>query len=92
MPLPDLIQAIQNTTLTLASAIAETARNEAAYQRRFWSTWQKVPEDWSIAAANRACEQDCSALDEERILSRALVESLTVRRDSMIAIMRARTP
>lgn len=92
MPLPALMTSVQNTTGQLATAIGELAADEGAYQRKFWEHWQKAPAEWSVAAATRDCERVCKELDEARILRRALVESLTVKRDSMLAILRARTP
>jgi hypothetical protein len=91
MPLPDLMDRLQRTTLQLCTQIESHAVDEGAYQRKFWDHWQKCPEEWSVAAANRDCERVCKELDEVRILSRALVESMTVRRDSLIAILTARS-
>jgi hypothetical protein len=91
MPLPDLMAKVEATSVSLSNKIQEHAADEGAYQRKFWTTWQELPEDWSVAAANRECERQCKGLDEERILSRALVESLTVKRDSMVAILEARS-
>lgn len=92
MPLPDLMQTIQNTTLSLALQIQTLAADEGAYQRKFWSRWQELSPELSVAAATRECERACKELDEQRTLSRAMVESMTVKRDSMLALLSARTP
>ena len=90
MPVDELMQLIENTTTQLARDIESHALDEGAYQRAFWTHWEKLPEEWSVAAANRDCERACKHLDENRILSRSVVESRTVKRDSMLAILAAR--
>lgn len=91
MPVEELMALVETTTGQLGSALQELAADEGAYQRKFWEHWQKVPEEWSIAAANRDCERVCKELDEQRILGRALVETLKVKRDSLVSILEART-
>lgn len=91
MPLPDLMGRLQATTTELCSLIEMHAADEGAYQRRFWTHWQEIPVEWTVAAANRDCERVCKELDEQRTLSRALVEAARVKRDSLIAILEART-
>lgn len=90
MPVPDLIKSIQKLTAQLAEQIKIHAADEGAYQRTFWTTWQQLDPDLSVAAQNRHCEWKCSALDEARILSRALLESMKVKQESMLAILSAR--
>lgn len=91
MPIDDLMALVESTTTLLGSAFQELAADEGAYQRRFWDHWQKLPEEMSVAAANRDCERVCKELDEQRILGRALVETLRVKRDSLVSILQART-
>ena len=75
MPIPDLIASIQKLTAQLYGALTVHAADEGAYQRAFWAHWQTLAPDMSVAAQNRQCEWKCSALDEERIVSRGLVEA-----------------
>ena len=90
MPLEDLMGLLQKTTDQLASQIESTALDDGAYNRRFWSHWQELPPDMSIAAANRECERECKELYEVRAISGALVESYRVKRDALVAILSAR--
>lgn len=90
MPIPDLIRSIQHLTVQLHGLIQAHAADEGAYQRTFWAHWQTLPPDMSVAAQTRQCEWKCSALDEARILSGALVESMRVKQDSMLSILGAR--
>ena len=90
MPIPDLIKSIQTLTGQLYDQIKTHAADEGAYQRTFWTHWQTLSADMSVAAQNRECEWKCSALDEARILSRSLVEAMKTKQESMLAILGAR--
>lgn len=90
MPLESLIALLQSTTDKLALQIESTALDDGAYNRKFWSHWQELPPEMSIAAANRECERECKELYEVRAISTALVESYRVKRDALVAILAAR--
>jgi hypothetical protein len=90
MPIPDLIRSIQKHSSLLYTQITVHAADEGAYQRAFWARWQHLPPELSVAAANRACEAHCSALDDERTISRGLVEAMRAKQESMLAILGAR--
>lgn len=85
-----LVGLLEQTTRRLCVAIEETAMDEAAYHRKFWSVWQTLPPTLSIAALNRECERQAAALAGELTLKRALTESWRARRDSLVAALEAR--
>jgi hypothetical protein len=90
MPIPDLISSIQLLTVQLYDGIKKHAADEGAYQRTFWAHWQTLSPEMSVAAQNRQCEWYCSKLDEERAISRGLVEAMRAKQESMLAILSAR--
>lgn len=90
MPIPDLIKSIQRLTVQLYAGIKAHAADEGAYQRAYWTHWQTLSPEMSVAAQNRECEWKCSALDEARTLSRGLMEAMKAAQTSMLAILSAR--
>lgn len=90
MPIEELMEALETTTMALAADIENHALDEGSYQRKFWTIWQQLPEGMSVAGMTRDCELECRVLDEARILSRSLVEGRTAKRDAIVAILSAR--
>ena len=82
---------LEATTGQLATQIQELAVDQGAYQRKFWHTWTQLPEDMSVAGANRECERHCAELQEQVILGTSLVEGIKAKRDAIVAILSART-
>jgi len=92
MPIEELMTLLQRTTEALSRQIEEVGVSEGSYQRSFWTEWQKLPyEDLSIAAMNRECEMRCRALREVVTLDQSLCESYRAKRDTLAAILAART-
>ena len=90
MPLDDLMALLEATTGQLAKQHEEVALDQGAYHRKFWHTWQRLPDGMTIAAMNRECEMDCRALKEAEILSTSVREGLVAKRDALVAILNAR--
>ena len=90
MPIPDLIKSIQTLTSQLYDQIKTHAADEGAYQRTFWTHWQTLSADMSVAAQNRECEWKAHLLDGQRIISRGLLEAMKAQQESMLAILGAR--
>ena len=91
VPVEALVALLEATTRRLQTSIETLAMAEADYQRQFWTSWQHLPDGISVAAMNRACEEDCAALDEQRILARGITEALTAKRDGLVAALRVRS-
>lgn len=91
MPLDELMALLQTTTTSLVSQHQEVALDQAAYHRRYWSHWQKLPEGLSIAAMTRECEMHCKEMDEAVRLSEQIREGLIAKRDALVAILAARS-
>lgn len=91
MPLDELMALLERTTAGLSKQHEEVALDEAAYHRQFWTHWQKLPEEMSIAAMNRDCEMVCKVQTEALILSRALREGMLAKQGALIAILAARS-
>ena len=90
MPLDDLMALLEATTGQLAKQHEEVALDQGAYHRKFWHTWQRLPDGMTIAAMNRECEMDCRTLKEAEILSTSIREGLVAKRDALVAILNAR--
>jgi hypothetical protein len=90
MPIDELMVLLETTTKQLATQIQELAVDQGAYHRKFWATWTQLPEDFSVAAANRECERHCAELQEQVTLGTSLVEGLRAKRDALVAILAAR--
>jgi hypothetical protein len=90
IPIDDLMAKVEDTTNRLSTQYKEVALDQGAYHRKFWKTWQELPEGLSIAAMNRECEMACAQLNEEVLLKRSLLESLLAKRDALVAILSAR--
>jgi hypothetical protein len=91
IPADELMALLETTTGQLAKQFEEVAMDEAAYHRKFWTTWQQLPEGMTIAAMNRECEMDCKELREQVILGTSIREGMTAKRDALVAILNART-
>lgn len=91
MPLDELIGLLELTSISLKEQFEEVAMDEAAYHRQFWTHWQKLPVDISIAAMNRECEMECQVRRESVILSTSLRESLIAKQQALIAVVAARS-
>ena len=46
----------------------EVALDQGTYHRQYWTHWQQLPEDMSVAAMTRDCELVCRVLQEQVIL------------------------
>jgi hypothetical protein len=90
MPLDELMVLLETTTDQLSTQIQELAVDQGAYHRKFWSVWTQLPEDMSIAGANRECERHCAELQEQVTLATSLVEGLKAKRDALVAILEVR--
>jgi hypothetical protein len=91
MPLDDLMALLQSTTKALAKQHEEVALDQAAYHRQFWTHWQKLPEEMSIAAMNRDCEMVCRVQTEALILSQSIREGMIAKQTAIMAILAARS-
>jgi|SRR5215831_827872 len=91
VPIEDLMVLVEVTTAQLSGQLQELAVDQGAYHRQFWSIWTQLPEEMSVAAANRECERHCAQLQEQVILATSLVEALKAKRDALVAILAART-
>lgn len=91
MPVESLIDLLQRTTEKLVVQHQEVAVDDGAYNRKFWTVWQQLPDGLSVAAMNRECEMACKELREQVILGESLREGLIAKRDALVAILSART-
>lgn len=89
-PLESLIALLQSTTGLLRKAHETVAMDEIAYQRKFWTTWRQLDPTLSVAAMNRYCEDECSALNEEWIMSRSILAGITAKQHALIAAIGSR--
>jgi hypothetical protein len=91
IPLGDLIALLEVTTGRLSKQYEEVALDQGAYHRKYWSHWQQLPEDMSVAAMNRDCELVCKELQETVILGTSILEGLKAKRDALIAVLASRS-
>ena len=87
----ELIALLEDTTARLAAQFQNLALDQGSYHRKFWSHWQTLPEDMSVAAMNRDCELVCKELQEEVILGTSLLEALKAKQAALIAVIAARS-
>jgi hypothetical protein len=92
MPLADLMQRVQNISQRLAADIENHAQDELAYRRAWWTHWQQCPLEWSVAAAVKDCDKHTLAQYDVKELSRVIMEQQSIKREGMIAVLKARTP
>jgi hypothetical protein len=91
MPIEGLMGLLEETTEKLIVQHQEVAVDEGQYNRKFWTTWQQLPDGMTIAAMNRECEMACKELREMVILGESVREGLVAKRDALVAILHART-
>jgi hypothetical protein len=87
---PALVELLELTTRRLQTTIESLAMDRGAYHRQYWTRWQRLTPEFSVAAKQRECELDCAPLNEQVILQEALVESLKAKRDGIVAALEAR--
>lgn len=87
---PALVDLLEATTRRLQTTIESLAMDRATYHRQYWTRWQHLTPNYSVAAKQRECELDCAALHETVILSEALTEALQAKRDGIVAALAAR--
>jgi hypothetical protein len=91
MPVVDLIDLLEATTARLAKQYEEVALDQGAYHRKYWSHWQMLPDEMSVAAMNRDCELVCKELQETVILGTSILEGFKAKRDALIAVLASRS-